>query len=92
MVVYNGYISVKDPLWKHSSTNIISSIRTINAGSYFKTHDSDTCIPDDPSADLRGGNGSNSLIELNLFDNDQIINEKAIMVFVLQENPLVITR
>ena len=79
MVVYNGYISSAK---RSSAENTLQQIslaqseQFANAGSYFKTHDSDTCIPDDPSVDLRGGNGSNSLIELNLFDNDQIINRE----------------
>ena len=80
MVVYNGYISSAK---RSSAENTLQQISLAqsehfaNAGSYFKTHDADTCIPSDPSTDLRPtGNGSNSQIELNLFDNDQIINRE----------------
>jgi len=79
MVVYSGYVSSAKRTSAENTLQQISlaqSEQFANAGSYFKTHDANTCIPDDPIADPRDGNGSNSLIELNLFDNDLIINRE----------------
>ena len=80
MVVYSGYVSSAKRTSAENTLQQISlaqSEQFANAGSYFKTHDANTCVPNDPIADPRpDGNGSNSLIELNLFDNDLIINRE----------------
>ena len=51
MVVYSGYVSSAKRTSAENTLQQISlaqSEQFANAGSYFKTHDANTCVPNDP--------------------------------------------